>query len=230
MINTEKFQAEIQKNMQAMVNEHKKLIRENSDLKKQILELEKKLSTNNVTKSNKDAVIIFAVDISGSMNEWCRGKGKEYADKLHITLKNMYNNVHTRFIHHHTEAVVVSKDEFLVEKVSGGTICSSAYRLINKELEDFDYQNENIDVFVVHISDGDNLTSDNARAFNLINKILNKVTKMYYVETNQYDRFSTLLRGFKQSHDLMANKKFNYGVIKGSNDVDVLINDFTYNL
>lgn len=233
MINIEKFQSEIQKNMQAMVNEYRTIIRENNELKNKIKELEKNISianTINTKYSNRDAVIIFAGDNSGSMDHWCRNKGKLYTEEVIQILENKYRNVSARFINHHIEAELVNRDKFLVQGVSGETICSSAYRLINKELEDFDYHNENLDVFVVHISDGDNLTSDNANTLRVANKILAKVSHMYYIETNQYSRFSTLERAFKQSIDIMDNKKFNIGIIKDDSDVNRLVNDFTNNL
>ena len=64
MINIEKFQSEIQKNMQAMVNEYRGIIRENRELKHQVKQLEKQTLAINVTKTDKDAVVIFAAFVA----------------------------------------------------------------------------------------------------------------------------------------------------------------------
>jgi len=225
MINIEKFQSEIQKNMQAMVNEHGKIIRENRELKDQVKQLEKQTLAMNVTKTDKDAVVIFAADVSSSMGIWERVSGKEYAEKLLSVLSERYKSVSTRHIHHHTEAKLVNKGEFLARDESGGTIASSAYRLINKELEDFDYDNENLDVFVVHISDGDNLTSDNLRINKIIEKVFKKVTKIIYVEVSPFTKNSILLNG-RNGLKSIENGKFSYVIIKNTDEVDASVRGF----
>ena len=225
MINIEKFQSEIQKNMQAMVNEHTKIVRENRELEDKVKQLENQPLAINVVKIDKEAVVIFAADVSGSMDSWERMAGKEYAEELLSVLSERYKSVSTRHIHHHTEAKLVNKGDFLAKNESGGTIVSSAYRLINKELEDFDYDNENLDVFVVHISDGDNLTSDNLRVSKVIEKVFKKVTKVIYVEVSPFTKNSALLNG-RNGLKSIENDKFSYGIIKNIDEVDTLVRGF----
>lgn len=43
-------------------------------------------------------------------------------------LRSKYETVEIEFIAHHTEAKVVSEEDFFSKGESGGTICSSAYR------------------------------------------------------------------------------------------------------
>ena len=43
-------------------------------------------------------------------------------------LRSKYETVEIEFIAHHTEAKVVTEEEFFSKGESGGTICSSAYQ------------------------------------------------------------------------------------------------------
>jgi len=122
MINIEKFQSEIQKNMQAMVNEHGKIIRENRELKDQVKQLEKQ-------------------------------------------------------------------------------------------------------TLVVHISDGDNLTSDNLRINKIIEKVFKKVTKIIYVEVSPFTKNSILLNG-RNGLKSIENGKFSYVIIKNTDEVDASVRGF----
>ena len=222
-LNVENTNKEIQSKAQLLTNEYEKLQRENHKLKEIIKQMENGNSRvkNTIVKPSphKEAAVFFAADISGSMGSWEKHIGNEFKVKFHNLLSNKYKNVTTRYIHHHTEAELVYKDDFLKTGVTGGTIVSSAYRLINKELEDFDYSNENLDVFVVHISDGDNLTSDNLRVHKLFEKLFKKVNKIIYLETNVYNRRSTILNGLRG----LNKEKFTYGVIEKESDVDKYI-------
>ena len=130
--------------------------------------------------------------------------GKIYGTKLFLLddtlLRTKYETVEIEFIAHHTEAKVVSEEDFFSKGESGGTICSSAYRkaleLINQK-----YDPSRYNIYPFHFSDGDNLTSDNARCVKLVNELM-KVSNMFgYGEVNQYNRHSTLMSAYKNIQD-----------------------------
>ncbi|KHF27829.1 hypothetical protein LR68_03380 [Anoxybacillus sp. BCO1] len=80
---------------------------------------------------------------------------------------------------------------------SGGTICSSAYRKALEVIET-KYSPTKYNIYPFHFSDGDNLTSDNARCVKLVQELM-KVSNMFgYGEVNQYNRTpSTLMRAYQ---------------------------------
>jgi uncharacterized protein len=99
-------------------------------------------------------------------------------------LRTKYDNVHIRYIAHHTEAHEVSEEHFFTKGESGGTICSSVYdyalRLIAQ-----DYPPDRYNIYPIHFSDGDNLTSDNEKCVQLVQKLCQKSQMFGYTEVNQ---------------------------------------------
>ncbi|MED4164922.1 DUF444 family protein, partial [Halalkalibacterium halodurans] len=118
------------------------------------------------------------------------------------------------FIAHHTEAKVVSEEDFFSKGESGGTICSSAYRkaleLINEKYDPARYN-----IYPFHFSDGDNLTSDNARCLKLVHELMESSSMFGYGEVNQYSRHSTLMNAYKNLKD----PRFRSYVLKEKGDV-----------
>ena len=64
------------------------------------------------------------------------------------------------FIAHHTEAKVVSEEDFFSKGESGGTRCSSAY-LKALDLIEEKYNPARYNIYPFHFSDGENMSSDN---------------------------------------------------------------------
>jgi uncharacterized sporulation protein YeaH/YhbH (DUF444 family) len=129
-------------------------------------------------------------------------------------LRTKYETVEIEFIAHHTEAKVVSEDDFFSKGESGGTICSSAYRKALELIEE-KYPPNKFNIYPFHFSDGDNLTSDNARCVKLAEDLM-KVSNMFgYGEVNQYNRHSTLMSAYKN----IKNEKFAYYILKQKADV-----------
>ncbi len=109
--------------------------------------------------------------------------GKVYGEELLFWmtrfLRTKYETVDIEFIAHHTEAKVVSEEDFFSKGESGGTICSSVYRK-SLELIDEKYDPARYNIYPFHFSDGDNLTSDNARCVKLVNDIMKKSNLFCY--------------------------------------------------
>ena len=77
-------------------------------------------------------------------------------------LRTKYETVEIEFIAHHTEAKVVTEEEFFSKGESGGTICSSAY-LKALELIEEKYNPARYNIYPFHFSDGENMTTDNEK-------------------------------------------------------------------
>ena len=67
------------------------------------------------------------MDTSGSMGIWEKYMARSFFSDDKI-LRTKYETVDIEFIAHHTEAKVVTEEEFFSKGESGGTICSSVYK------------------------------------------------------------------------------------------------------
>lgn len=116
---------------------------------------------------------------------------------------------------------------FFSKGESGGTICSSVYKKA-LELIDDKYSPNAYNIYPFHFSDGDNLTSDNARCVKLIQQLMDRSSLFGYGEVNQYSRHSTLMNGLKK---LEGDERFKSFIVKEKKDVyDALKHFFKKNL
>ncbi|MDX8362139.1 MULTISPECIES: sporulation protein YhbH [Bacillaceae] len=169
---------------------------------------------NEVIKHESKAVVIAMMDTSGSMGIWEKYMARSFFFWMTRFLRTKYETVELVFIAHHTEAKVVSEEDFFSKGESGGTICSSVYR---KALEVIDnkYNPALYNIYPFHFSDGDNLTSDNARCVKHVKELMEISNIFGYGEVNQYNRHSTLMSAYKNIKD----EKFRYYILKQKADV-----------
>lgn len=169
---------------------------------------------NEVIKPDSKAVVLAMMDTSGSMGIWEKYMARSFFFWMSRFLRTKYETVEIEFIAHHTEAKVVSEEDFFSKGESGGTICSSAYRK-SLELIDAKYNPQKYNIYPFHFSDGDNLTSDNARCVKLVEDLM-KVSNMFgYGEVNQYNRHSTLMTAYKN----IKHEDFRYYILKQKSDI-----------
>lgn len=169
---------------------------------------------NEVIRPESKAVVIAMMDTSGSMGRWEKFMARSFFFWMTRFLRTKYETVDIEFIAHHTEAKVVTEEEFFSKGESGGTICSSAYRKALEMIEE-KYSPTRYNIYPFHFSDGDNLTSDNARCLKLVKQIMEMSSMFYYGEVNQYSRHSTLMSSYKHIDD----KRFRYYILKEKGDV-----------
>ena len=169
---------------------------------------------NEIVKPDSKAVVLAMMDTSGSMGIWEKYMARSFFFWMTRFLRSKYETVEIEFIAHHTEAKVVSEEDFFSKGESGGTICSSAYRKA-LELIDQKYHPDQFNIYPFHFSDGDNLTSDNARCVKLVEELM-KISNLFgYGEVNQYNRHSTLMSAYKN----IKNEDFKYYILKQKVDV-----------
>jgi uncharacterized sporulation protein YeaH/YhbH (DUF444 family) len=127
------------------------------------------------------AVVICMMDVSGSM-----GAHEKHVSRLFYYwtvqfLRRQYTRVEVVFVGHTSEAFELDEHEFFTRKESGGTLVSSAYRLAQSiQRERFPAAAWN--VYVLHTSDGDNLTTDNPRTVALVEEHLQVANLVGYLE------------------------------------------------
>ncbi|WP_096155453.1 sporulation protein YhbH [Bacillus sp. FJAT-45066] len=176
---------------------------------------------NDVLKPDSKAVVLMMMDTSGSMGMWEKYMARSFFFWMTRFLRSKYETVDIEFIAHHTEAKVVTEEDFFSKGESGGTICSSAYRKA-LELIDLKYNPTRYNIYPFHFSDGDNLTSDNQRCVKLVGELI-KVSNMFgYGEVNQYNRHSTLMSAYKNINE----EAFRHYILKQKVDVFHAMKEF----
>ncbi len=169
---------------------------------------------NETIKPESKAVVIAMMDTSGSMGRFEKYVARSFFFWMTRFLRTKYEKVEIEFIAHHTEAKVVNEEDFFSKGESGGTICSSAYRKA-LELIDEKYNPSAYNIYPFHFSDGDNLTSDNARCLKLVKQLMDRSNLFGYGEINQYSRNSTLMGAYKNVND----PRFMHYILKEKGDV-----------
>lgn len=177
---------------QAMKGKEKDLRLTPDDLRFKTWETQPNFETN--------AVIFAMMDTSGSMGQFEKYISRTFFFWMVRFLRQKYENVEMRFLAHHTEAKEVTEEEFFTRGESGGTRCSSVYQLA-LDLIERDYPPEHYNIYPVHFTDGDNIGSDNARALNLMQKLVAVSQVVGYGEILRTHYSSTLMSTLKRITD-----------------------------
>jgi len=132
------------------------------------------------------AAMFGIMDVSASMGEWDKEMAKRFFMLMLLFLHYNYERVDIIWIRHHTRAKEVEEDEFFHSKESGGTIVSSAIKLM-KDIIAKRYPTHQWNIFGCQISDGDNWPSDNIEVCDIMrNYILPQSQYFAYVEVDQH--------------------------------------------
>ncbi len=113
-------------------------------------------------KPQANAVVIYMMDVSGSMGDEQKEIVRLESFWINTWLRRNYKGLATRFIIHDAAAKEVDEKTFFSTSESGGTLISSAYKLCKKIIdEEFPLNEWNIYPF--HFSDGDNWSGEDTR-------------------------------------------------------------------
>lgn len=118
-----------------------------------------------------NAVIFFARDCSGSMDDYRCDIVSDMAWWIDCWIRKFYKRVDRCYFVHDTRATEVNEEEFYTYRYGGGTQCSSAFRSIADQLENR-YPPHAYNVYIFYFSDGDNWGGDNERMLEIINQEL----------------------------------------------------------
>lgn len=138
-----------------------------------------------VIKPESSAVVLAMMDTSGSMGLFEKYCARTFFFWMTRFLQTKYETVQIRYIAHHTEAKEVTQEHFFTRGESGGTICSSVYDYALRLIER-DYPQSQYNIYPIHFSDGDNLTSDNEKCVNYVMQLCELSQMFGYAEVNQY--------------------------------------------
>ena len=123
-------------------------------------------------RHENSAVIIYMMDVSGSMGDEQKEIVRTEAFWIDTWLRSQYKGIETRYIIHDATAREVDEDTFFKTRESGGTLISSAYKLCEKIIET-DYAPSDWNIYPFHFSDGDNWSGEDTRiCMDLLNQSL----------------------------------------------------------
>jgi uncharacterized sporulation protein YeaH/YhbH (DUF444 family) len=143
-------------------------------------------SWNPVLLPEANAVVIYAMDVSGSM-------GDEQKELVRITsfwidtwLRSQYKSVTQCYIIHDAKAREVDEHTFYHTREGGGTKISSAYSVMNQIIDER-FPPSEWNIYGFHFSDGDNWEEDNNTCGDLLqNELLPKINQFCYGQVTSY--------------------------------------------
>ena len=184
--------------------EELRLVKDESDpaivaLKERIEQLKAKIRTvpfidtfdlryNNRVKQpypSSQAVMFCLMDVSGSMDQAKKDIAKRFFTLLYFFLTGTYDNIELVFIRHHTVAKEVDEQEFFYSRETGGTVVSSALKLMDEIIANR-YPTNEWNIYAAQASDGDNWSDDSPLCRDiLVNSLMPKVQYYAYIEITE---------------------------------------------
>ncbi|MCX6125704.1 MAG: DUF444 family protein [Proteobacteria bacterium] len=161
-----------------------------------------------------NAVIIYMMDVSGSMGDGQKEIVRLTSFWLDTWLQTQYAGLERRYIIHDATAREVDQNTFYRTKESGGTLISSAYRLALKVIED-NYDPAEWNIYLFHFSDGDNWSgNDTTECMRLIESEIMPISNLFcYGQVESRYGSGQFLRDL-QKHFGERNEKLTVAQIK----------------
>lgn len=154
------------------------------------------------------AVMFCLMDVSGSMDQATKDIAKRFFLLLYMFLSRNYERTEVVFIRHHTSAKEVDEQEFFYSRETGGTIVSSALKLMDEVLQERYPPNE-WNIYGAQASDGDNWNDDSTICYKILTeKLLPKIQYFSYLEITSRDHqalwhaYEQIERDFKDTFSM----------------------------
>jgi uncharacterized sporulation protein YeaH/YhbH (DUF444 family) len=155
-------------------------------------------------KPTTQAVMFCLMDVSGSMDEARKDTAKRFFILLYLFLKRNYERIEVVFIRHHTSAKEVDEEEFFHSRETGGTVVSSALKLMHEIIRDR-YSPTEWNIYAAQASDGDNWNNDSSKCRDLLTgKIMPHLQYFAYVEITP-DAHQSLWQEYERVADAYCN-------------------------
>jgi uncharacterized sporulation protein YeaH/YhbH (DUF444 family) len=135
-----------------------------------------------IAQPSTQAVMFCLMDVSGSMDESKKQIAKRFFMLLYLFLNRNYEHIEVVFIRHHTVAEEVDEENFFHSRETGGTIVSSALKLMLEIITDR-YSSSAWNIYGAQASDGDNWSNDSPPCRELLSgSILPLIQYFAYIE------------------------------------------------
>ncbi|MDX2116166.1 MAG: DUF444 family protein [Planctomycetota bacterium] len=136
-------------------------------------------SWNEVKKPQNNAVIVYMMDVSGSMGDQQKELVRLEAFWIDTWLRRNYDGIDSRYIVHDVGAREVDRQTFFSIREDGGTRISSAYAAL-RDLLAQRYSPGEWNIYAFHFSDGDNSSeADNRLCVKLLREDLLPVCNLF---------------------------------------------------
>lgn len=126
---------------------------------------------NEIRIPSSNAVIFFARDCSGSMDDVRCDIVSDMSWWLDCWIRQFYKRVDRCYYVHDTKAREVNEEEFYKYRYGGGTFCSSAFAEIAQQLKNR-YPPTKFNVYIFYFTDGDNWEGDNDKMLKILQEEL----------------------------------------------------------
>lgn len=166
-------------------------------------------------RKESNAVMIFIMDVSGSMDNTKKYLARSFFFVLSRFLRRKYNNIAFEFISHTTIAKNVTEYEFFHKGESGGTYISSGVNMAIDLIKE-KYNPGMWNIYPFYASDGDNWSEDNKKAINAVNEISDLSNMFGYIELLPSAYSTTMFSRFKKE---ISKKNFVSVVVKEKKDL-----------
>src|SRR3989442_6547879 len=135
-----------------------------------------------------NAAVIFALDVSGSMDEAQRKLAKQFFFFALQGIRRQYAKVETVFLAHAAQAWEFEESQFFQASSSGGTVSSCVFQLALDVMETR-YDPGRYNVYFFYASDGENAAEDRDEARASLAEIAEQVNYSGYCETGGVPTF-----------------------------------------
>lgn len=153
---------------------------------------------------SSQAVMFCLMDVSGSMDQATKDMAKRFYILLYLFLSRTYKNVDVVYIRHHTQAKEVDEQEFFYSQETGGTIVSSALKLMDEVIQER-YDPAIWNIYAAQASDGDNWADDSPLCHQVLaQKLLPMVRYYSYIEITRRAH-QTLWREYEVLQEKFGN-------------------------
>lgn len=167
----------------------------------------------NIQVPEMNALLIYMMDVSGSMGEMQKEWVRRCAWWIDVWLSVQYKGLESRYIIHDAAAKIVSKDEFFHTKESGGTLISSAYqKAYDFIMTSKKFKPTNWNIYILHFSDGDNWSGkDTEKTFEIMDQLFPMTNMIGYTQvTSDYGSgqfLKELGKRYDENHEKLATAK-----------------------
>ena len=164
-----------------------------------------------IKSPSTNALIIYARDGSASMDTTKCEIVSDMAWWIDVWIKRFYKRVERMFVWHDTVAQEVDEQKFYKYRFGGGTVCSSALKLIAKQFENRFPPNK-WNIYVFYFTDGENQLNDNELFIQTLKKEFpeNLVNFVGVTQIFAYDFRGSVLEAVqeaRENEELGANVK-----------------------
>jgi uncharacterized protein len=173
-------------------------------------------------RPQSNAVIIYMMDVSGSMTPRKKELVRLTAFWIDTWLRAHYRNLIARYIVHDAEAYEVDAHTFYHVRENGGTRISSAYNLC-RQIVEREYAPDQWNLYAFHFSDGENFGGeDDEQCVALLNEMLLPAVNLFCYGQVQ----STFGNQFLNTLSRISNEKLASASINDDTDICPAIKRF----